>query len=487
MIDENVKIHDQFSLELKVGFVARKKQKINDFAFNIWIFIPNSLDINRFTYTKDDFYRDLTSYIRLITPSYLLRNIADLSTAPFSSLEKSFNTLSVAPTRTNKANYEYQLKMFMSILKSSLREEVSHTISSKLDDDREFLIQSYLANIQKIAGHYRSLQRIVNTPSISNELLDYFLFGDEFMSNLIEFHTFRLIQLLKKSHPQHYERMQGELLALINYEISYKREKGYLVVEKENKKNNQELVFRQSMLKKYAESDLFLDVKKRKDGVWVEQILFSLAAGLSMIFATFVAFSFQQKYGNFTMPMFVALVVSYMMKDRIKELMRFYFAHKLNKRYFDHKIKISTHNNEIGWVRESMDFISERNVPFEVLQKRDRSSILEANNRASNERIILYRTLMQLNRESIDANTEYPVAGVNEILRLNISNYIQKMDNAEFPLYYPDEKDGFQIVPGEKIYYLNMILQAKEAEQWDYKRYRIVFNRKGIQKIETFE
>jgi hypothetical protein len=241
------------------------------------------------------------------------------------------------------------------------------------------------------------------------------------------------------------------------------------------------------MLKKYAESDLFLDVKKRKDGVWVEQILFSLAAGLSMIFATFVAFSFQQKYGNFTMPMFVALVVSYMMKDRIKELMRFYFAHKLNKRYFDHKIKISTHNNEIGWVRESMDFISERNVPFEVLQKRDRSSILEANNRASNERIILYRTLMQLNRESIDANTEYPVAGVNEILRLNISNYIQKMDNAEFPLYYPDEKDGFQIVPGEKIYYLNMILQAKEAEQWDYKRYRIVFNRKGIQKIETFE
>ena len=116
MIDENVKIHDQFSVELKVGFVARKKQKINDFAFNIWIFNPNSLDINRFTYTKDNFYRDLTSHIRLITPSYLLRNIADQSVPPFSSLEKSFNTLSAAPTRTNKANYEYELKMFLSIL-----------------------------------------------------------------------------------------------------------------------------------------------------------------------------------------------------------------------------------------------------------------------------------------------------------------------------------------------------------------------------------
>ncbi len=487
MIDENVKIHDQFSLEIKVGFVARKKQKINDFAFNIWVFIPNSLDINRFTYTKNDFYRDMTSHIRLITPSFLLRNIADHTTPPVSSLEKSFNSLAVAPTRTNKDNYEYQLKMFLSILKSSLRDEVAHAINSKLDNDRDFLIQSYLVNVESIATYYRSLRRIINAPSISDELMDYFLFGDEFMSNLIESHTFRLIQLLKKSHPENYERMKGDLLGLINREIDYKKEKGYLVVEKQNKENNQELVFRQGMLKKYAESNLFLDVKKRKDGVWVEQILFSLAAGLSMIFATVIAFSFQLKYGNLTMPFFVALIVSYMLKDRIKELARFYFAHKLNKRYFDHKINISIHDNEIGWVRESMDFISERNVPFEVLNKRDRSSILEANNRASRERIILYRTQMQLNRESIDANSEYPIAGVNQILRLNISNFIQKMDNAEFPLYYPDEEDGYKIVPGEKIYYLNMIVQAKEVEQWDYKRYRIVFNRKGIQKIESFE
>jgi len=486
MIDEDVKIHDQFSLELKVGFVASKIQKINNFAFNIWLFIPNSLDINRFTYSKDDFYRDLTTHIRLITPSFLLRNIAELTTLPFSSLEKSFIALASGPTRTNKANYEYQLKMFLSILKSSLRNEVTHAIGSRLDSDRDFLIQSYLSNVDKIARYYRSLRQLINAPSVSNELLDYYLFGDEFMSNLIEYQTFRLIQMLKKIYPHHYEQMKGGLLALINGEITYKKEKGYLVVEKNNKKNNQELVFRQSMLKKFAEGNLFLDVKKRKDGAWVEQILFSIAAGLSMIFATVIAFSFQKKFGTFTIPVFVALVVSYMLKDRIKELARFYFAHKMNKRYFDHKIKISTHNHEIGWVRESMDFISEHNVPFEVLKMRDRSSILEANNRASSETIILYRTLMQLNRENIDANSEYPVAGVNEIFRLNISSYIQKMDNAEFPLYYPDEKEGFNLVPGEKIYYLNLILQAKEAEQWDYKRFRIVFNRKGIQKIETF-
>jgi len=486
MIVENVKIHDLFSLELKVGFVAQRTSKLNDFAFNIWIFIPNSLDINRFTYTKERFYRDLTTHIRLITPTFLLRNIAEAAAPPFSSLKESFTMLALAPNRTNKINYEYQLKMFLSILKSALREGVYHAISSKLDNDRDELLQSYLTNVEKIADMYRSLGRIINVPTVSNELVDFFLFGDEFMSNLIELHTFRLIQMLKKDHPDNFERMKEPLMTLANSEIAYKKEKGYLVVDKNHKKNNQELVFRLGMLKKYAESDLFLDVKRRKDGVWIEQILFSVAAGLSMIFATIVIFSFQLKFGSFTIPMFVALVISYMLKDRIKELARFYFAHKLTKRYFDHKIRMSTHKNEIGWVRESMDFISEKNVPPEVLGKRDRSSILEANNLANNERIILYRSLVQLNRESIHANSEYPVAGINEIFRLNFSNFIQKMDNAEFPLYYPDGQEGFKIVKGEKIYYLNLILQAREDAHWDYKRYRIVFNRKGIQEIESF-
>ena len=487
MIDENVKIHDQFSLEMKVGFVAKQKQKINNFAFNVWMFIPNSLDINRFTYTKDDFYKDLTSHIRLITPAYLLETLADPASSPFCLLEKSFHALVAEPNKNSQLDYENQIKMYLSILKSSLREEVAHVIGSKPDQDRDLLVDSYLMHAEKIVRQYRSLKQIIQVPSVPIELMDYFLFGDEFMSNLVEEYTFRMIEMLELLDPVTCKNKKKNLLSRIQEEKLYKESNGYLVVEKNNHAKNQELVFRLSMLKKYIESNLFLDVKKRKDGVWVEQLLFSVAAGLSMIFATFIAFSFQQKYGSFTVPVFVALVISYMLKDRIKELARYYFAHKLSRRYFDHKIDISTHNHEIGWVRESMDYISEQNVPWEVLEKRGRSPILEANNRAGSESIILYRVLMQLNRESIDANSEFPVAGVNEIFKLNISNFIRKMDNSEFPLYHTDEQDSIEIIPGEKIYYLNLILQARDEVKWGYKRYRVVFNRKGIHKIETFK
>ena len=54
------------------------------------------------------------------------------------------------------------------------------------------------------------------------------------------------------------------------------------------------------------------------------------------------------------------------------------------------------------------------------------------------------------------------------------------MDNTEFPLYFPDNDAGYKIVHGEKIYYLNLIFRLKTGTMGP-QRYRIVFNRNGIQ------
>ncbi|MCK7540707.1 MAG: hypothetical protein MZV63_62380 [Marinilabiliales bacterium] len=125
---------------------------------NTWIFIPNSLDINRLTYDKSDFYKDLKSNIRLITPAFLLRDIADPKKSPFVHLENSFVTLAGNPIRTNIRAYEHQLKMFLSILKSSLREHREHIIRNIHTEDREYLLSSYLLNIRSIMSNYRGLE-----------------------------------------------------------------------------------------------------------------------------------------------------------------------------------------------------------------------------------------------------------------------------------------------------------------------------------------
>lgn len=485
MIEEQVKVHDKFAIEIKLGFNARSRQKVSDFAVNTWIFIPNNLDINRMTYQKSDFYRDLKSNIRLITPYYLLHTIADKNKEPFALVEKSFKEMALEPSRTRIAEYEYHIRMFVSIVKSALRENILHIQNNGISEDLEYLIQSYLTNVRQIATNFRNLRRIINVPSVSKELMNYYFFGDEFLSNLIEQHTFKLMEGLQKIS-QLTDEINQQLMDLIHQEVAYKKDKGYPVVEKISPDRNRDLVFRLSLLKKYAENELFLNAKQRRDGVWIEQVYFSLAAGLSMIFATVVAFSFQMKYGNFTMPFFVALVVGYMLKDRIKELTRYYFAHKLGRRFFDSRTDISLNEHEIGWSKESMVFTSEDNVPMDVLKVRNRSAILEADNRNNREKIILYRKLVRLNRQSLNVCSQYPTSGMNDIIRFNISNFIQKMDNPVVPLYYPDENGGIEIVKGEKMYYINLILQFNNEEKFTYKRYRIVLNRKGIREVEKF-
>ncbi len=486
MIEELVKIHDKFSVELKVGFTAAEQSEVNDFSVNMWVFIPNSLDINKYTYSKLDFYRDAKSNVRLITPIYLLRDISNESELPLRLLIRSFKQLATNPATANIADYETHIKMFQSIMKSSLRNEINHIISCKSEKDREFLVTSYIHNISEIAKAYRKLKEIIHVPTVEENIFEYYLFGDEFMSNLIESQTFKLLEGLDWKKDSSYKHCKEDLLKLINYEIDYKKEKGFPTIEKESKNKNKDAVSRFSALKKYIESQLFLNIRKREDGTFIKQIYYSLAAGVSMIFATIVAFAFQIKYGNFTLPLFIALVVAYMMKDRIKELSRLYFAHKLDSKYFDNKTDIRFNNIPIGWYKESQSFVKENQTPREVIQLRNRSAILEAENRINDEKIILYRLQMQLNRKEINISNLYPIAGVNNIIRFNVSEFTRKMDNPHVPLYITDEETDYKCIEGEKIYYLNFILRYQYQNQLELKRYRISFNREGIKELERF-
>lgn len=486
MIEENVKIHNRFSIELKLSFLARKKKKVSDFAVNTWIFIPNSLDINPSNYEKKDFYRDLKSNIRLITPVYLLRDIISAPDSPLVQLEQACKRLASEPTRTNITDYEHQIKLFLSIVKSALRDETNHILQIEKAEDSNFLTEALIANITLILTAYRKLWTILNAPTVGQLLVNYYRFGDEFLSNIVEQRCFRLLRTYNLPGETIQNETAKSIYSLIKSELKYKKENNYPSIEKNNNNLNRQLIHRLDLLKKYAEDVLFLYTEKKKDGVITEQIYFSIAAGISMIFATAIAFSFQQKYGNLTMPFFVALVVSYMLKDRIKELSRYYFAHKLGNRYFDHKTSISLKNNDIGWSKEGMDFISESKVPEEVLRFRSRSAILEADNRNNKERIILYRKLVQLNRESLDRCGDYFFSGINDIIRLNVNGMIQKMNDPEFLLHHVDKNKTYTVIQGEKIYYLNLIMQLKSEESIIYHRYRIAFNRNGISDLEVF-
>ncbi len=494
MISVNTKIHDKYSLECKIAYKARRKLNVNNFILNTWIFVPNSLDINPATYKREDFYKDIRTNIRLITPVFLMREIVSGNAYPLKNLENAMRQLASSPTRSNISEYEYQIKMFSAIFKSAIRDQIAYIFNAAPFEDREKLIVDFLKTTADILQKYRELATIIKTPTVTKVVYDYYSFGDEFMTNLTEKELFGLLSKFKHVNDSELRiKLEPLILSALEKEREHKIICKYMQVDPHSSNNNKDLIFRLSALKKYAESDLFINAKKKRDGILAEQIYFSLAAGLSMIFATAIAFSFQQTYGNFTMPFFVALVVSYMLKDRIKELGRYYFSKKLSTKYYDNKTTISVKDKEIGFSKESFDFISEENIPREVIKVRNRIPLVEADNRYSKEKIILYRKIVQLNRKLLDESNNYDIDGVVEIVRLSLMSFMRKTDNPEVPLYILNENKNenptwsVEKIIGIKNYYLNIILQYKHDDEENNIRYRVGFNRDGINSIQEMK
>ena len=485
MISINTKIHDRFSLEFKISYKARRKLKLNNFTLNTFIFVPNSLDINASTYSRNEFYKDIRTNIRLITPVFLMREIVSGDAIPLRNLEAAMNNLAITPTRKCLAEYEYQIKMFSAIFKSAIRDQLAYILNNALLEDKGKLVSEFLHEISSILNKYRDLAFIIKTPTVSTEVYNYYAFGDEFMSNLTEKELFGLIEKLKKlNYADLLKLIKPSIISVLEKEREHTINCNYLKVDSESPNQNKDLIFRLSSLKKYAESDLFINAKKKRDGVFVEQIYLSIAAGLSMVFATAIAFAFQLQYGNFTMPFFVALVVSYMLKDRIKELMRFYFAQKMSSRYYDNKTTISIKEKEIGLTKEGFDFIHESNIPRDIIRVRNRIPLIEAENRYAKEKIILFRKTVQVDRKLLDSSTNYNIEGVVEIVRFNLLTFMRKTDNPEVPLYVLDADSEVEKIMGVKNYYINIIIQYNHDDVESLKRYRVGFNRDGINSIK---
>lgn len=485
MIEIKTKIHDKFSVEFKISFIVEEKGSGNDFAINTWVFVPNSLDINPSTYGKDDFYRDVKSNVRLMTPVFLLKNIAGNGAVPLTLLRDSIENLVSAQTKENVAAYEYHIKMFSGIVKSALREETILIEESIDTDDIEPLCRSFAANASLIAKSYRELKELLARQDIPEDVRHIYLFGDELISHLIESHAFRIIRSLDSRHQiNELRNSRAVLIDFIRAESKYKKQNGYVTISDDNPQNNRLIIYRHSILKKYAGSALYVKLNKKRDGQAVREIYYSIAAGIAMVFATVVAFAFQRRFGNFSGPLFVALVVSYILKDRIKDLMRYYFAHRLGRKYFDNKSEISIKEQLVGWIKEGMDFIKEEQVPPQVMKLRGRSPLLEAENRIFDEKIILYRELVHIDDDELDKYNEYPISGINDIMRIYINRFTLKMDDPQVPVRHVKDDGEIEIMYTDKIYYINFILQLQHDGDTEYKRLRLVVTRNGILEIE---
>lgn len=484
MIDLTTRIHDKFTLEFKVGFntdEAIKPMKYSDFVMNTWIFVPNSLDINATKYSKENFYRDLKSDQRLITPDYMLHDLAnDEQLLPNQSLTNDFNDLFIAPDDTQ--DLVHTLKMYCAIAKSAFRNASKKALQHTDSQSRIAAIHAYLDDVTKVVARFRNLFQRLHAEKAIESIQKDFTYADEFLSNILEQYTYQLRDSIRNSEPDEYNKTEKQFKHVLLAEKTYRQQKGYLSIAPNDAKGNSDFVFRASLLKKFAESDLYLSSNKRKNTFLVEQILYSAAAGIAMLMATVSSFFFQQRYGNFTFPFLVALVIGYMFKDRLKDWLRLAFARRVSSKVFDTRTDFRIKGRKIGWSKDSFDFIDGDKVLPEVIRMRDRIPLF-AEVSGKDEKIILYRKKVQIWPSELAKASPFPLKGINDILRYNLTEITRKMDNPSFPLSGTWEENNYRAIVGEKIYRLHFVIQCVFEGKTEYKRVVVKCNKNGILEV----
>jgi hypothetical protein len=483
IVEDHIKIHDQFQFEIKLSYKLKKEDSNTSYNIDTFLFVPVSLGINKLTYSNRIFFKDLQGYIRFKTPALLLKEIVNGDFSPFGKLVEAIANYVEKKNEKSEKNYKYHLKMFLSIVKSSMRDHVRFICKSQ-EEDVNKLIKEFIFECEKITSSYRKTKDMVNVPLIGENAMEIYKAGDEFLSLYSEINIFRLLEFLKKHRKETYSEFKDKLLSLATRELEYRINNNYAVVNPDS--DNEQFIYRRNMLKKFIGSALFLKTRKDGEGKLLEQIIMGTGAGLAMIFATVVAFYAQKRFGSYTFPLFVALVVSYIFKDRIKELSRTYLINKFNSRLFDLKTYIFGENNKkIGVCREAMRFIKKEKLPQDVFNARNiKIGDKDETSLWREEKIIHYRKRITLHSSFIkDSYPNFNINGVNDIVRYSLARFTAKMDDPDKIIYYLKDNEVLKKI-GTRMYYLNLILKFSRDNKSFLKRFVIAVNRDGINRIE---
>jgi hypothetical protein len=496
-IQQSAISHDRYQVELKLDYQLDRRKETH-YRISTYIFVPRSLGITEESYPKNELYRDIKNYIRIKTPQMSLRDLLEDDLSPLQTVQHIIQQPGWYLEEARNNQVVHALRLFGAMFKSSLREHLNlverrvkmaapganiHLLVGNLID--EMIVES-----EKIGVEYRRLYTECNMPHVQKEVFLAHLLVDEYISLLIEEAATELFKLVSHHYDEknqdHYCQRLNDIVAR---ETEHRTLRGYGSVLKIDDEN-ETYAFRASVIKKYVSGVLHLSVDAQREGKGMEQVLLAIAAGISMFFATAVAFYFQSVYGSFTFPAFVALIVGYMFKDRIKQLGQTLFAGKLHANLFDRRIQINTLDEkyELATLREKITFMKESEISPEVRSVRQKDPFADLDNDQQGETIICHTKDIVLNADLFHkAFVGLPKTnGLNDIIRYDIYRYLRKMDDpVEDQLLLREGK--LKVVQSQKVYHINVVSQYSSTgfrNEKMYRRMRLVINRLGINRIE---
>lgn len=474
-VAEAVRVLDPRRLEIRQEVFCPASSTTLRYRVETWFFLPTSLQVNRWTYPPQQLQQSLKNYIRLGVPACEMANLLAERVALLQTADTCLDLiLAGVATSDDIARYEECLKHYVLLCRSSLARFRERLRAEAESDLREAMAKEFVRDYIRCLRRYRRLSKkaeraraLLNIPP--------FLFCDEYVSVLGSEGLGQCLRLLRDGAER--RRLQ----VYVDAQLAYRR-KLYPGSIPEPESDNEGPAFRWSILKKYVDMPLFLEIRRREGTSMVAHGVSGLAAAVAMIFATAVAYVWQMEYGALSGPLFAAMVVGYIFKDRMKDVARARLFSMFQRWIPDRKHDLyDGRGTSVGTCDESFRFDYWERMPEDVREVRNRTHFVEILNSFHSEDILHYSKDVDIRHlPRVFTGNQHSIL---DITRMDISDFLR---HAAEVLASPQRMEE-RLVPGEKTYHMDMVRRITCNKATALERFRIVITSAGIKRIDEIQ
>ena len=492
LIESRVEAHDKQQFEVKLDYSINSSSKDNRYRIEAYFFVPLSLGIREDSYPKELFFRDVMGYIRFKTPAISFAGLLEpeLKQSPFYRIRRKLASVRGGRKPKKVVQYlEHELKILGCTVRANLRDRIREgleQLETCAEPDVARLQADLLASlrpVEDVLSHYRHLE--FGEDGLGKALEGTYRWVDEFLSVTLENYLTILLERISQSPDIEMLEPLADWAALrLEEERGYRDKLGYPRIISEGLPNETYL-YRRGLLKKLAMSVLFLKVNTEADSNRLSDFFASVAAGIAMLFAAFATIYSQRWWGLNTTPFVVALVVSYILKDRIKEWIRRYSATFVSRQMWDRSVWIEDPSNElrVGRCRERFDFLQPDSISDEVLSLRHRGRPNSTEALSKHESCFRYVKEVTLDGKRI-GKQHMRLSDINDILRFSVSHLLLRADDPlQSVRFYHVRRKEVRRVDCPKVYHLNLVLKLRSGRNFEeetMERVRVVLDAGGI-------
>jgi hypothetical protein len=507
-------IHDrsqfevQFNYDIAADHLSDGKA-MEHYRVEAYYFFPSNMGISSLSFPRESFYRSLYAYIRFRTPEISELTLLDpLSRqSPLNALSFHLKQFGMGMAVAEEAAVN-EARLFGCIMSSLLRERAKdldgmmRQAKGRTGDpsawrELEGALGDFLTEAPELLEKYRGLVddfRVFES-RLSQSTLDGLRQVDEFLTYRFD-HTLAELHFQLQSTweaPSKLSRVSERLHEVAEREGMHRARCGYISLSPGDDDALALYTYRSGALKKLVDQVLYLDVKTIQETNRWKNMAAMLGALVAAYFAalTNTGAMFQLYATNLVMAMTI-FAFAYVIKDRIKELLRESVWARISRYFPDNKLLIHdpTSNMEVGRCKERVVYMPKSRVPADVLRVRNSNHAIDLDQERK-ETVILYQNDMKLYAREILSEHQRRT-DIKHILRFSVDDLLARLDNPTARVqFYDPQSQIFCRVRAPKVYHLNVVFRLthwddqNRKERPNYHRIRVILDKNGIHRIDT--